>query len=310
MKIAIVGSGISGMVVAHRLHARHDVTVYEANDYIGGHSNTIDVERDGGTIPIDTGFIVFNERTYPNFCALLDELEVASQPTRMTFSVSCRETKLEYCGGNLNEVFAQRSNLFRPSFHTMLREILRFNRESKKLIDSGDTRTLGEFLDDENYHQLFVRDYIIPMAAAIWSTDPDLMFSFPAAHFVRFFDNHGLLDLKNRPQWRTIVGGSRSYVEKITASYREQIRLGTPVTKISRDTDHVDIFTDDGAERYDAVFIATHSDQALKILAQPSELERETLSAIPYQPNTAVLHTDPNLLPVRRRARAAWNYLR
>ncbi|MBT8136536.1 MAG: FAD-dependent oxidoreductase [Gammaproteobacteria bacterium] len=311
MKIAIVGTGISGMLAAYRLQQRHQVTVFEAGDYIGGHSNTVDVSLGDGHWSIDTGFIVFNDRTYPNFIALMDELGVASQPSRMTFSVSCNETGLEYCGGNLNEVFAQRRNLVRPSFLAMLRDILRFNREARKLLDdSQDSRSLGDYLDDEGYGQPFVRDYIIPMAAAIWSTDHELMFRFPARHFIRFFDNHGLLQLKDRPQWRTITGGSRQYVTRLTAPYADRIRLNTPVQQVERFDDRVEITASGTTETFDVVFIATHSDQALAMLIRPTRNESDILGAIPYQPNTAVLHTDPALLPHRPLARAAWNYLR
>ncbi len=312
MKVAIVGSGIAGLVAAHRLNESHEVTLYEANDYLGGHTNTIDVNLDGRTWPVDTGFIVFNDRTYPNFCNLLRELGVASQPTRMTFSVSCRDSGLEYCGGNLNEVFAQRRNLFRPSFHRMLRDILRFNREARRLLDAGtDERTLGEFLYDEAYGTEFVRDYIVPMAAAIWSTDQQRMLEFPARHFVRFFENHGLLQLRDRPQWRTVCGGSRSYIDKIIQRFDGQVRLSAPVRAIRRQPDGVEIVSGNGdLDHFDKIFIAAHSDQALALLESPSDDERDILGSIPYQSNTAVLHTDPALLPKRRLARAAWNYVR
>ena len=310
MKIAIVGSGISGNVVAHRLHREHDITVYEAGSHIGGHTHTHSVEQAGRRYEVDTGFIVFNDRTYPNFIALLDELGVDSQESSMSFSVRNEASGLEYNGTTLNSLFAQRRNLLRPSFLGTVCDILRFNREAPALLaEPGGELPLGELLVRGRYSRAFIDHYIIPMGAAIWSTDPASMFNFPARFFVRFLHNHGMLTVNDRPVWRTIRGGSARYVEKLTAPFRERIRLDTPVEWIRRMPGSV-IVKARGAEaqRYDAMFLACHSDQALRLLADPSGIEREVLGAIPYQTNEAVLHTDTRLLPRRRLAWAGWNY--
>ena len=309
MKIAIVGSGIAGNVVARRLHAAHEVTLYEADDRVGGHSHTHDVEFGGERHAIDTGFIVFNDWTYPNFIALLDEIGAPSQPSAMSFSVRNEVSGLEYNGTTLNTLFAQRTNLFRPSFHRMIRDILRFNREAPRLLETDDECTLGDYLAAQRYSREFTDDYLIPMGAAIWSTEAARMLEFPARYFVRFFHNHGMLSVDKRPQWRTIRGGSAAYVEKLVAPLRDRIRLNTPVEQIRRATDGVTVTARGcGPARYDHVFLACHSDQALRLLADASPLEREILGAIPYQENEAVLHTDTSLLPRARRAWAAWNY--
>jgi predicted NAD/FAD-binding protein len=310
MKIAIVGSGIAGNVVAHRLHPAHDITVYEAARHVGGHTHTHSVEQAGRRYEVDTGFIVFNERTYPNFIALLAELGVASQESSMSFSVRNEASGLEYNGSTLNSLFAQRRNLLRPSFLGTICDILRFNREAPALLaEPGGELPLGELLVRGRYSRAFIEHYIIPMGAAIWSTDRAAMFNFPARFFVRFLHNHGMLTVNERPVWRTIRGGSARYVEKLTAPFRDRIRLDCPVEWIRRMPGGV-IVKARGAEalRYDAVFLACHSDQALRLLADPSRGEREVLGAIPYQANEAVLHTDTRLLPRRRRAWAAWNY--
>ncbi len=311
MRIAIVGTGIAGNVVAYKLHRRHDITVFEAGSHVGGHTHTHDIIENGTTHTIDTGFIVFNDWTYPNFIALLDELGVESTATAMSFSSSCRATGIEYCGSSLNTLFAQRRNLLRPGFHGMIRDILRFNRDSRELLESEDTGlSLGQYLVAGNYGRLFINNYIIPMGAAIWSTDPQLMLSFPAVNFVRFFYNHGLLNIKDRPQWRVIKGGSREYVKKLTAGFCDRIRLNTPVISVERTPANVIIQTAAGtSERFDHVFIASHSDQALDMLADATQAERDILGAIPYQRNEVALHTDTGLLPRTRRAWAAWNYL-
>jgi predicted NAD/FAD-binding protein len=312
MKIAIIGTGIAGNVAARRLHREHDITVFEAGEHIGGHTHTHDILHEGRHYAIDTGFIVFNDWTYPNFIALLDELGVASRPTNMGFSSRCETTGIEYNGSSLNQLFAQRSNLFRPRFHGMIRDILRFNRESRDLIDHNDeTLSLGRYLEENNYGHLFIDNYIIPMGAAIWSTDPQQMLAFPACYFVRFFANHGLLNVRDRPQWRVIKGGSREYVKRLTAPFRDRIRLNHPVVAVKRLPSHVEVQTASGVtEHFDHLFVATHSDQALGMLADPSKLEQAILGAIPYQKNDVVLHTDTSLLPNRRRTWAAWNYLR
>ena len=310
-RIAIVGMGISGLVAAHRLHEAHDITVYEANDYIGGHTHTIEVERDGRVWPVDTGFIVFNERNYVNFIALLDELGVSSHPTTMSFSVRCDTANLEYNGTSLEKLFVQRRNMLRPSFHRMVRDIVRFYRESRELLEGhDDTTTLGEYLNLNGYSREFTDHHIIPMGSAIWSADPVDMLTFPATTFVRFFDHHGFLDLKDRPQWRVVDGGSHAYVKRLTIPFRHRIRLNTPVRSIARTGDEIWIAaSDDTVEKYDAVFIACHSDQALRMLEAPTPSEQDILGAIPYAENPVVLHTDTSLLPKRKRAWASWNYL-
>jgi len=310
MKIAIVGTGISGMLAAYLLNPEHEITVFEANDYIGGHTNTISVEMNDKTYAVDTGFIVFNDRTYPNFFKLLEQLGVSSQPSTMSFSVTCEKTGLEYNGTSLNTLFAQRGNLIRPSFYRMLRDIRRFNREAPALLQwENRTTTLGNYLEARCYSREFVEQYIIPMGAAIWSADPQQMWHFPARFFVQFFHNHGMLSINKRPQWRTIAGSSHRYVEVLTRPYRDRIRLNCPAQSISRHPNHVEVTPRHGqAERFDQVVIATHSDQALALLADATETEREVLSALPYQENEAILHTDPSLLPRRRLAWASWNY--
>lgn len=310
MKIAIVGSGVAGLTAAHHLHPEHDITVFEAGAHIGGHADTHDVKIDGRHYRVDTGFIVFNHRTYPRFVELLTDLGVDSQPSEMSFSVSCAETGLEYNGTSLNALFAQRRNLLKPSFWRMLKDILRFNREAPKLLEEpGAEISLGDYLRHGGYGERFRDFYILPMGAAIWSTDPSGMLDFPARFFIRFFINHGLLSVSNRPQWRSIKGGSRTYVERLCAPFRARVRLRTPVRRIERRADQVDLHLETGVERFDAVFLACHSDQALALLAAPTPAEREVLSAIPYQANEAVLHTDTRLLPNRRLAWASWNYL-
>ena len=230
MKIAVVGTGISGNVAAYHLNKAHDVTVYEAGSYVGGHTNTVDVETAAGPLPVDTGFIVFNDRTYPNFISLLDELGVASHDSEMSFSVRGNRPSLEYNGSNLNGLFAQRRNLVRPSFHRMIRDILRFNREAPLLLSGQDTdTTLGDYLRREKYSRDFIQHYLVPMGAAIWSAEPEMMARMPAHFFIRFFHNHGLLSLDDRPQWRVITGGSREYVRKLVAGHRDRIRLKCPV---------------------------------------------------------------------------------
>lgn len=309
MKIAIIGSGIAGNVIAHHLHREHDITVFERAAHIGGHTHTHAVELEGERHAIDTGFIVYNDWTYPNFIALLEELGVATQPSSMSFSVRNEVSGLEYNGTSVNRLFAQRTNLLRPSFYRMLREIFRFNRESTQVFDYKEKITLGDYLRDHRYGREFMRDYLIPMGAAIWSTEPARLLEFPAQFFVRFFHNHGMLSVDRRPQWRAIQGGSARYVEKLTAPFKHRIRLNTPVQSARRTAEGVMIKARDAeAARFDYVFVACHSDEALQLLADAKPLEHEVLGAIPYQRNEAVLHTDTSLLPRRRRAWAAWNY--
>jgi len=310
MKIAIIGTGIAGNLIAYRLAPAHDITVFEADARIGGHTHTVNVPTPNGAYEIDTGFIVYNDVTYPNFIALLDELGVVSQPSDMSFSVRCERSGLEYNGASLNTLFSQRRNLFRPSFHRMLLDILRFNREAPALLEATDCRlSLDRYLHQNRYSNEFIEQYIIPMGAAIWSASPQGMGDIPAAFFVRFFHNHGLLRVNDRPQWRVITGGSERYVEKLVAGHRQHIRLNARVEWTRRHRDWVEVKAVGAeAERFDHVFIACHSDQALALLADPSDMERKVLGAIKYQRNQAVLHTDAALMPRRRRAWASWNY--
>lgn len=310
MKIAVIGSGIAGNVAARRLSAAHDVTVFEAAGHVGGHTHTHTVEHEGRLVTVDTGFIVFNERNYPSFTALLRELGVASQASEMSFSVKCPGSGLEYAGTTLNSLFAQRSNALRPSFWRMIRDILRFNREAPALLeDTAPDVSLDEYLRGNRYSQAFVHHYILPMGAAIWSAGTRTLREFPARFFVRFFQNHGLLTVNDRPQWRTIQGGSARYVEKLTAPFRDRIRLNAPVESVRRLPGGVLVKSRGAdAERYDRVFLACHGDQALRLLADATAAEREVLGAIRYQRNDVVLHTDTRVLPRRRLAWAAWNY--
>jgi uncharacterized protein len=310
VKVAVVGAGIAGNVAARELCREHDVTVFEAGHHVGGHTHTHAIEAHGRTWHVDTGFIVFNDRTYPNFVALLDELGVAWQESSMSFSVRDESADLEYNGTSVNALFAQRRNLLRPSFLGMVRDILRFNREAPRLLDTpGAELPLGELLERGRYGRAFVDHYVVPMGAAIWSTDPVSMMQFPARFFVRFLHNHGMLSVDDRPVWRTIRGGSARYVERLVAPFRDRIHLATPVEQVRRIPGGV-LVKPRGHEpqRYDTVFLACHSDQSLALLADPSAAEREVLSSIPYQLNEAVLHTDARLMPRRRLAWAAWNY--
>src|SRR5690606_2021163 len=311
MKIAIVGSGIAGLTCAYLLQRRHDITVFEAGDWVGGHTHTVDVEIGGERHAIDTGFIVFNDWTYPNFIRLLTRLGVASQPTEMSFSVHDPASGSEYNGNNLNSLFAQRSNLLRPAFWGMLRDILRFNRET--LDDLAHNRiapdtTLGEYLRQGSYGQRFIDHYIVPMGSAIWSMSLQDMLGFPLQFFVRFCKNHGLLSVSDRPQWRVISGGSRSYVAPLSAGFAEHIRLNCPVQRVERHAEGVTLHSAAGVERFDKVVFACHSDQALALLATPSAAERDILGALRYADNDVVLHTDTRLLPKRPLAWASWNY--
>ena len=310
MRIAVIGSGISGLVAAYHLSRDHDVTVYESGSHVGGHTNTADVEHLGREYAIDTGFIVYNDWTYPNFVRLLEELKVPWQPSQMSFSVRCEKTGLEYNGTRINCLFAQRSNLVRPSFLRMVADIVRFNRCAPSLLEAGaPALTLSEYLRREAYSKYFIDHYIIPMGAAIWSSRPVDMLQFPARFFVEFFANHGFLSVNNRPTWRVIRGGSREYVKRLTAPFAAALRLNTPVASLQRQQQRVVVRLKSGAvECFDQVFIACHSDQALKLLSDPSHEEREILGAIPYQANEALLHTDDSLMPRRRLAWAAWNY--
>jgi uncharacterized protein len=310
MKIAIIGSGISGLTLAHHLHQQHDITVFEANSHIGGHTHTHAIDLFGKSYNVDTGFIVFNDRTYPNFNQLLDELRVPWQNSHMSFSVRNEDTGLEYNGTTINSLFAQRRNFLKPSFYGMIRDILRFNKQSLALLQDGDEILLGDYLAKNNYKPMFINNYIVPMGAAIWSTDAAQMMNFPARFLVRFFHNHGMLTVNNRPQWRTIVGGSARYVEALTEPFKYKVKLNTPIASVNRLENSINIKPQNGDElSFDYVFFACHSDQALTMLgANASAAEREILGAIPYQENSIYLHHDSSLLPKRKLAWAAWNY--
>jgi predicted NAD/FAD-binding protein len=310
MKIAIIGTGIAGNVVARQLAREHEITVFEADNRIGGHTHTVDVELDGREYAIDTGFIVFNNRTYPNFIALINELGVDWQDSDMSFSVQHEGTGLEYNGTTLNTLFAQRSNLFRPSFHRMIREILRFNREAPKLLELETLEySLDNYLADNHYSREFIDHFIIPMGAAIWSAKPEIMGRMPAHFFIRFFHNHGMLSVNDRPTWRVIKGGSKQYVEKLVAGHRDRIRLGARVEYVKRLSDHVEVrVSGQPPETFDYVFMACHGDQAHQLLVDPTTREEQVLGEFTYQDNQAVLHTDERLMPERRLAWAAWNY--
>jgi len=309
VKIAIVGTGVSGLVAAHRLHHEHQLVVYEAGAQVGGHANTVQVQTPDASHWIDTGFIVFNDRNYPNFEQLLAELGVPSQPSQMSFSVSDGRGRFEY-SGTPRGLFARPANLLSPSFLGMLRDWRRFNREAQALIGlNGTAPSLGHWLEQRGFSRHFIERLIVPQAAAVWSADPEQMWNFPASFMAEFFDNHGMFGLRNRPSWRTVSGGSIRYVEAITAPWRDRIRLRTPVHSIGRLGERVRIEAEGcESEDFDEVVIATHSDQALAMLADPSEAEREILGAIPYQRNEVILHTDTGLLPRRRSAWSSWNF--
>ncbi|MGC4083329.1 MAG: FAD-dependent oxidoreductase [Vicinamibacterales bacterium] len=310
-RIAIIGTGIAGNTAAYRLHrmGRH-ITVFDANDYIGGHTATVDVVSHGRHWAVDTGFIVFNDWTYPKFIGLLEELDVPWQPSNMSFSLRCERTGLEYNGTTLNSLFAQRRNMMRPSFIRMCLEILRFNRDARsRRLGADRSQTLESCLEEGGYSRHFVQHYIVPMGRAIWSASEEALLSFPVAFFIDFFERHGFLNVNDRPVWRAVKGGSREYVRRLVAGFRHRIRLNTPVVGVRREKNRVLIRTAGGdVEDFDAVVFACHSDQALRMLEHPTHAEREVLGAIRFAPNEVVLHTDARLLPRRPLARAAWNY--
>ncbi|MBV9816981.1 MAG: FAD-dependent oxidoreductase [Solirubrobacterales bacterium] len=313
MRIAIIGAGVSGLVAAHLLDAAHEVTVFEAGAHAGGHTNTIRVDTPHETHHVDTGFIVFNDRNYPNFERLLVRLGVASQPSTMTFSVSDGHGDFEYSGGSPNGLFAKRAHLVTPWFHRMIVDMTRFNRAARALLSTeapDSTRpSLGHWLEQQRFSRPFIDRLIVPQASAVWSADPHQLWSFPARFLAEFFDNHGMLSFRGRPRWRTVRGGSARYVEALLQRFSGRVLLRTPVRAVARDRDGIVVTPADGeAQRFDEVVLATHSDQALAMLQDPSSAEGELLSAIPYQTNEAVLHTDVRMLPRRRRAWASWNY--
>ncbi|WP_129140874.1 NAD(P)/FAD-dependent oxidoreductase [Modicisalibacter coralii] len=310
-RIAVIGSGISGMAAAHYLSQRHRVSLFEAGPRLGGHTATVDVELGGRSFAVDTGFIVFNDWTYPHFQRLLGALDVEAQPTEMSFSVHETDRDFEYNGHTLASLFAQRRNLVSPRFYRLLADILRFNRQAQRDLAEGRldaATTLGDYLARGGYGDDFRDRYLLAMGAAIWSASSADLAAFPLTFFVRFFRNHGLLSLGRRPQWYTLRGGSRRYIPALTRPYRERIHLDCPVTAVRRDPEGVTLATPLGASRFDQVVLACHADQALALLADSSPAEREILGALPYRDNDVVLHTDTRLLPRRRRAWASWNY--
>jgi len=318
LKIAVVGTGVAGLSAAWLLNRDHDVVIYEKEKRLGGHCNTVDVPIQSATgeasIPVDTGFIVYNERTYPNLTALFDHLDVATEDSNMSFSASVNDGRFEYSGSGLKGLLAQKRNLVRPRFWNMVWDILRFYREcvADAALPENAELSLGDYLLKSGYSEGFLRDHIYPMASSIWSASFDEIRSYPLAAFVRFFSNHGLLETKKhmRPKWRTVTGGSRTYVKKIAETFKNEVRCGDPVAEISRTPFGVTIKTESGQEdQFDQVVIAAHSNQALSMLADASETERTHLSAIRYETNHAILHTDTSMMPRRRRAWASWNYV-
>jgi predicted NAD/FAD-binding protein len=310
MKIAIIGSGISGLVCGHLLHRDFDLSIFEANDYVGGHTHTIDVTRAHGSYAVDTGFIVFNRTTYPNFCKLIEQLGVDSQPTSMNFSVRCEATRMEYGSASIATLFAQKKNILSPSYWRMVLEIFKLRRHLVTYINSVEPdMTMGEFLASRSYSQRFIDHFVVPLGASLWSAEPGKILEFPARTFGRFFENHGFLQATNPIQWRVITGGSRQYVKKLIAPFAQKIYTSTPVTRVHRFEDFVELeFANRDKTRFDQVIFATHSDQALNILAHPTQDERTILGAVPYQANDTILHTDHMVLPLNRRAWSSWNY--
>ncbi len=312
MKVAIIGSGISGLTCAYLLQQVADIQLFESAPNIGGHTATKDVVVDGKSYAIDTGFIVFNDWTYPNFIRLMDELGVKSKPTEMSFSVTSELSGLEYSGSSLNTLFAQRRNFFKLSFYGMLRDIVRFNREAVEDLDAGlvsEKTSLGDYLARRGYNAEFIENYLIPMGSAIWSASHETMMSFPLVFFIRFFKNHGLLSVSHRPQWRVIEGGSRAYLEPLTRTFSDRISINAHIVSVDRGEQAVTLLFADGREEtFDQVVFACHSDQALALLKTPTNAEQQVLSAMAYQENDVVLHTDRSVLPKRTLAWASWNY--
>jgi uncharacterized protein len=312
LKIAIVGTGISGLSAAWLLNQRHDVTVYERADRVGGHSNTILASVGDRSIPVDTGFIVFNRRTYPNLTALFELLKVPTKVSNMSFGVSMDDGALEYSGSGISGVFGQPRNLIRPRFWSMLADLVRFYRHAPidtDLID-GENFSLGDYLKIGKYGEAFRDDHLLPMASAIWSASPAEMLSYPAAAFIRFHDNHGLLQLTQRPAWETVIGGSRNYVNRLTDTFADRVRLDTGVSEVRRMNNEVVVTDSKGhSERYDHVVLASHADQSLRMLSNPSPKERNLLGAFRYSRNLAVLHTDDTFMPKRRAVWSSWNYI-
>ncbi len=310
MKVCIVGTGISGLVAAHGLHQDHDLSIYEAAPRLGGHTHTVDVKVGSETLQLDTGFIVFNERTYPGFCGLLRELNVPWKKSNMSFSVSCSQTGLEYNGTDFNGMFAQRKNLLRPRFWGMLHDIMRFYREAPLVLGRPDDgTTLGQYLDANNYSRLFVEKHLIPMGAAVWSATAQTMREFPLRFLVQFFHNHGFMQVADRPDWLVVKGGSREYLKPLVEPFKDRIQLDHGVTRVERTPRGVRVVTNRGEDNlFDRVILATHGDTSLQLLGDACPLEREILGSFKFQRNQVLLHTDRRLMPLRRRAWASWNY--
>lgn len=315
MRLAVIGSGISGNAIARLLAVDHCVDLFEAGDHVGGHAHTVNVSAYGRQVDADVAFMVLNERTYPNLCKMFSLLSVRTQDSDMSLSVRCQQTGLEYQGSSLNGLFAQRANLFRPSFYRMMAQILRFNREATAFCDGEDDRKLlGEFLDDLGMGSMFREKYLLPMSAAIWSADPACLELFPAKFILGFFRNHGLLQIQNRPQWKTVSGRSKQYVKALVKPISHRIKLSTPVSRVLRvkqkdGAEAVQLeITGESPKQFDHVVFACHADQALKLLSDASQKECDILGGFPYQANRAILHTDPRCLPTRKHAWASWNY--
>jgi len=310
-RVAIIGTGIAGLGCGHFLHRKFDLTFYEKNDYAGGHSNTISVVEENRSVPIDTGFMVFNEVTYPNLTRLFKELGVAVKPTNMSFSVQHLPTGLEFCGSSLNHIFGQRKNLLRPRFWKMILQINRFNSEAMEALASPkyQNHTLGEYVRERAYGDDFLNFYLVPMSSAVWSTPPELMLEFPAVALLRFFHNHGFLGLHTQHPWLTVVNGAKAYVEKITAPFREKIKLKSGVTSVRRTGNGVKVTDVSGrTENFDQVIFASHADETLKLLADADAQERTLLGEFKYQPNSALLHTDESVMPKTKLCWSSWNY--
>ena len=310
-RIAIIGSGISGLTTAYLLHKSHEITLFEANDYIGGHTHTVKVSQGEQSYDIDTGFIVCNDRNYPNFLKLMDKLNIAMQPTEMSFSVRNNPLGLEYNGHNLNTLFSQRRNLLRPKFYRLIRDILYFNEAAKKAIEEGiaENITLDTFVNQQSLSDIFKNNYLLPMAAAIWSCSMEQASEFPLQFFLKFFLNHGLLDIKNRPQWYAVKGGSKAYIDPMISGFKDQIRLSTPVNSVVRDDSWIEVNHATGKETFDQLVFACHSDQALDLLKNASIEEKAILGELLYQQNDVILHSDASLMPKKSLSWASWNFL-
>jgi len=309
-RIAIIGSGISGLTAAYLLHKSHEITLFEANDYIGGHTHTAKVVQGGQYYDIDTGFIVCNDRNYPIFLKFMDKLNVAMQPTEMSFSVRNNPLGLEYNGHNLNTLFSQRRNLLRPKFYRLIRDILYFNKAAKKAIEEGvaENITLDTFVTQQSLSDIFKNNYLLPMVAAIWSCSLEQAGGFPLLFFLKFFLNHGLLDIKNRPQWYVLKGGSKAYIDPITSKFKDRIRLSTPVSSVIRNDSCIEVNHASGKETFDQLVFACHSDQALGLLKNASIEEKEILGELRYQLNDVILHSDASLMPKKSLSWASWNF--